>query len=180
MASSQNGWPVLAARTSGSHPRLRIWTVPGTDPVVRVLLRDGSAGFLLVWAALWWHEKLDRIDRPHPKDDWGWADRSIRGATTTSNHASGTALDVDATEHPLGVRGTLLSAKALRLRWVLRVRLRGVLRWGGDYANRADEMHLEVDAPLERCETVARRLMRGRRGKAILDANPGARQVILS
>jgi hypothetical protein len=34
----------------------------------------------------------------------------------------------------------------------------GVVRWGGDYKNRADEMHFEIDAGQEEVARVAERL----------------------
>ena len=56
----------------------------------------------------------------------------------------------------------------------------GAIRWGGDYQNRRDSMHFEINAPLARCEQVARRLLDSPRGKRLLAANPGQKEVILS
>lgn len=184
MATSYNGYQVLPTPTYTGWPRLRRWLVPGTKVILPV--RDGSVGFLLVFIASWMHETINRIDQPHPADDWGWAFRAVRGQTSGySCHASGTAVDLDATEHVLGRRGTfryLVRGKLAeaRLRWFLRARIRGAVRWGGDYQNRADEMHFEVMAPIERCEVIARHLMNTDRGRRILAANPGAKGVILS
>lgn len=191
MPNSQNGYAVFTApRYDGPLPRLRAWKVPGTSPQVTLPVRDGSVGFLLTYIALWMHERIEPIDKPHPKDDWGYAFRAIRGQENGySNHASGTAVDIDATQHPLGVGGTfrylVRSGRGrvmaeTRIRWFLRARLKGTVRWGGDYNSRKDEMHFEVMAPIERCEAVARKLMRTKRGRAILDANPGAEKAILA
>ena len=174
---SQNGWPVLSAVSSGPHPRLRSWLVPGTD--VRLLLRDGSAGFLLIFVASWVHENLEPIDVGQIRDDWGWASRPVRGSTSViSNHASGTALDYNALRHVLGRAGTW--AQAARLRLWLRRRLGATVRWGGDYVHRKDEMHFELAGGLADAERVARRLARTRRGRRVLAVNPGAGKVIHS
>ncbi len=176
MSLSQNSWPVIAStRTTGTHPRLRKWIIPGTGR--HLYARDGSAGFLLALLALWFHDRIEALDGG-VWDEWGWANRPVRGASVASNHASGTAVDLNATRHPLGARGTFsrrLAYARIRRRLVY---MGGVLRWGGDYSLRADEMHFEVIRPLGDCERVARRLCRTRRGRLVLAANPGAEEVI--
>lgn len=179
MATSQNGWPALSPSSS----KLYTWHIPTRSGLVRVRLRNGSAGFLLAHLILW---LSDRIEPVHGRtlDDWGYAYRPIRGATRLSNHSSGTAADVNALRHVLGRRGTFGyrvrgKVAAWRIRRALRV-YRGCIRWGGDYRGRADEMHFEINASLSRCERRARFLMRGRRGRRILRANPSQRRVILS
>lgn len=183
MATSQNGFSVFETpRTSGSLPRLRKWVIPGSGR--HFLIRDGSVGFLLAFFALFWHEKINDLSRPGTVwDEWGWAFRPIRGQSSGfSNHASGTAVDLDATAHPLGVPilRTFKPWQIAKIRWGVR-RFRRALRWGGEWS-RPDGMHVEI-APgvgLQRCERIARRLVDTPRGKRLLDANPGARQVILS
>lgn len=178
MSTSQNGYPVLEVRYDGPLPRLRRWVIPGTGR--HLILRDGSAGFVLLHLALWLHETVERIDHG-VWDEWGWASRPVRGSsTTTSNHASGTACDLNATLHPLGKRGTFSPAQAKRIRRRLRIMYLGMVRWGGDYRIRADEMHFELVRPLGSVERLARGLMRTKRGRRILAANPGAREVIES
>ena len=174
MATSQNGWPVAE---SASSSLLHKWVIPGTGR--HFLLRKGSAGFLLAHWILWFHEKIERIDGGQ-WDDWGWAFRAIRGQSSGfSNHASGTAVDLNAPKHWLGKRGTFLSWQYIKMRARL-AWFRGTLRHGIDYQNRADEMHVEINASLSRCEKRARKLMDTPRGKRILEANPGQRAVILS
>lgn len=179
--TSANGYPVLFDnRTTGDLPRLRKWVIPGTGR--HLFLRDGSAGFLLVHFALWWHERIGRLDAPGaPWDEWGWDVRPIRGKTTGySNHASGTACDLDATRHPLGVPilRTFNAVQVARIRRRIKT-YRGVLAWGGEWS-RPDGMHIEVALPLSKAEEQARRLSSSPRGLRILDANPGARKVIFS
>jgi hypothetical protein len=54
------------------------------------------------------------------------------------------------------------------------------IRWGGDYEGRKDEMHFEINRSLSICEKLARQLTRTPRGKKILEANPGQREIIFS
>ena len=174
MAISQNGFPALPSGDMTLHK----WVVPGTDRYF--VLRNGSAGFLLCHLILWYHETIQRLNlKGDVWDEWGYAFRPIRGTTTfISNHASGTAVDLNATRYPLG---TTVMARWRRARIRLRLALyAGCIRWGGDYEGRKDEMHFEIDRPLKGCEKIAKRLMNTPRGKRILAANPGQRKVILS
>lgn len=174
MSTSQNGWPALAYRSDLLHK----WKVPGADR--HFLLRNGSAGFVLCHFILWFHESVQRLNlKGHVWDEWAHAFRDIRGySTNLSNHASGTAVDLNATLYPLGTM--------LMKRWrILKIRARlllyrGAIRWGGDYEGRKDQMHFEINRPLPGVERVARRLMNTPRGKRILAANPGQRRIILS
>jgi hypothetical protein len=171
---SQNGWPVLEAGDKHLHR----WVLPGTERAFT--LRDGSAGFLLMHLALFLDEKVEPIDREKVWDDWGWAVRPIRGQSTGySNHAAGCAIDYNAAKHPLGTTGnwTPKQVKAIHDRLKM---YKGTIRWGADYTGRKDPMHFEINADLAACERVARKLIDTPRGKRILDANPGQRQVVLS
>ena len=176
MATSQNGWPALSGYGS---EQLCTWTIPARTGTSRITLRNGSAGFLLCHFMLWYAEKIEPLAGP-VLDDWGYAYRPVRGyETTLSNHSSGTAADMNATRHPLGVHGTFTDRQARRIRRRLRI-YRGALRWGGDYTGRIDAMHIELNVPLPVAEQVARRLMNGPRGKRLLAANPHQKGVILS
>lgn len=174
MANSQNGWPAF---TSPGATKLHKWVVPGTNR--HFVLRNGSAGFLLCHFILWYHEAIHKLDEAGSVwDEWAWAFRAVRAGSDLSNHASGTAVDLNATKYPLG---TTLMAKWRKTK--IRARLlfyRGCIRWGGDYNSRKDEMHFEINRPLSACERRARRLMNTPRGRRILDANPNQRAVILS
>jgi len=67
----------------------------------------------------------------------------VRGSTDTlSNHSSGTAIDLNATQHPLGKVGTFPDEKIPMIRALAK---KYGLKWGGDYRNRKDEMHFEIE-----------------------------------
>ena len=177
MSTSQNGWPAL----SGSSKLLHRWVIPARTGEVTLTLRNGSAGFILAHVALWLAESVVPIFGKL-LDDWGYAYRPVRGySTTLSNHSSGTAMDINATKHPLGKVGTwpVRQARKIHARLAWRA-YRRAIRWGGDYHGRKDEMHFEINVSLRVCERVAKRLMRTRRGKRLLKANPGQKAVILS
>jgi hypothetical protein len=170
MPHSQNGWPVLRPESW----LLYTWELPGGT---RLRARNGSAGFLLMHLALWFDQRLEDLDEPL-LDDWGHAYRPVRGYSTWSNHASGTAIDLNATDHPLAADHTFTQAeeRAIHERLAL---YDGCIRWGGDYQTRIDAMHFELDRDLETCERVARRLLDSPRGRRILRDNPDQRKVIL-
>lgn len=180
MPNSQNGYPVIAPNDPDA-PRLRRFVVPTendpTTPDTVIPLRDGSTGFLLVWLALWFNVKIEMLWQAQ-LDDWGYAYRVIAGSDTYSNHASGTAEDLNATKHGRGLH-TYTKRQRFLLGWVLRFRLRGCIVGGYTWSN-PDDMHFEIAKNLSTCEARARKLMGTKRGKAILAANPGLREVILS
>lgn len=143
MASvSQNGWSAI---TSGTSPLMRSF------PWVTGRVRTGDVYAVFDYLARRFDAEVEPITRAH---SWGWAYRDIRGATRLSNHASGTAVDFNAPKHPLGARGTFSSAQVRALRSILAA-LGGVVRWGGDYSGRADEMHFEINASSARVAQVA-------------------------
>ena len=173
MSTSQNHWPALAS----SSPLLTTWQLPGGG--TRLRLRNGSAGFLLVHLALWFDKKLEDLDEP-VLDDWGYAYRPVRGySSTLSNHSSGTAMDLNATDHPLGVDHTFTVKEIAAIHERLKL-YAGTIRWGGDYSGRKDAMHFEINATIGACEKRARALLDSPRGERILKLNPGQRAVILS
>ena len=134
-ATSQNGWTVIP---SGTDKRLvRIPRILGR-------VRKGDVAVIFEDLVTYFDEHVEDVDQG--EDDWGYAFRSIRGQSSGySNHASGTAIDLNATQHPLGARGTFSDAQEKRIRVMLKERYLGKIRWGGDYQNRADEMHFEIN-----------------------------------
>jgi hypothetical protein len=139
---SQNGWTVI---TSSSSAKLATYKVPGTKH--GLVLRKGDAGVLLVDFANWYNKHVEKLSLYKAGDDYGWSYRKIRGSSTTySNHASGTAIDLNATRHPLNT--TAAHSFTKKQIAAIHTRLRhysGVIRWGGDYSGRKDPMHFEIN-----------------------------------
>ena len=97
---------------------------------------------LLVALAADWHKLVEPIDAG-TLDTWGYAFRPIRGQTETlSNHSSATAIDFSANAHPLGQRNTFTNEQEVIIRQIV---AKYGCKWGGDYKNRADEMHVEIN-----------------------------------
>ncbi|NBV36972.1 MAG: M15 family peptidase [Bacteroidetes bacterium] len=134
MASSQNGWPASPDRKAIDIISIE---VPGCETKFAVC-RKVAPIFKAFLAEF--NERVEKIDKG--KDDWGYAFRQVRGSTDMlSNHASGTAVDVNATKHPLGVEDTFTDAQRKTIRELCD---KYGLRWGGNYVRRVDEMHFEI------------------------------------
>lgn len=149
MLTSHNGWPASA---KPEEIGIKSYPIPGT----KIKLRCAEAvAPLLIGLATEFHELIEPIDEGG-LDDWGYAFRPIRGeATKLSNHSSGTALDLNATQHPLGKVGTfplekVPMIKALAKKW-------GCI-WGGDYRNRKDEMHFEIGINAAKVEALIKKI----------------------
>jgi hypothetical protein len=176
MAISENGWRTVEATS----PWLYTWRIPCKGGTVEIRMLRGSVGFLLALAVMLWDARIEPV-YGKVKDDWGWAARPIRGQTTLlSNHYSGTAVDINAMRHNLGAVGTVLRTALWRM--ILATRFRNLLRWGGDYHNRKDEMHVEIKpgVGMAQCEARAKRLMKTKKGKHLLSLNPSQVKVINS
>lgn len=133
---SYNGYP---ASKDPNEIDIKPYPVKGTD---RKLRCAESVGPLLAAFAAEFHELIEPIDEG-TFDDWGYAFRMVRGTTDKlSNHASGTAIDLNAAKHPLGKVGTFPAEKVPMIRALAK---KYGLKWGGDYVNRKDEMHFEIE-----------------------------------
>lgn len=136
MLKSYNGYP---ASKDPDEIRITSYPVKGTS---RKLKCAESVGPLLAAFAAEFHTLIEPIDEG-TFDDWGYAFRMVRGSTDRlSCHSSGTAIDLNATKHPLGKVGTFPAEKVPMIRALAK---KYGLKWGGDYKGRADEMHFEVE-----------------------------------
>lgn len=159
MATSQNGYRANDRTLVSSR------LVPGTTR--KMTVRNGPAGDLLLWVAAQFDKLVEDIEQG-VLDDWGYAERTIRGdSTTLSNHASGTAIDLNATAHPLGTAPTANYSKdeIANIRAIVAL-TEGCVRWGGDYTGRKDGMHFEInDGVTEaRCAQVLAKLTKSTTG----------------
>lgn len=164
MRYSQNGWPVIERETL-----TRSWVIPGADRTMK--LADGAAGFVLAWWTLWFHDRVEPLSEGG-YDDWGWALRLIADSTTISNHASGTAVDLNSLKHPVGSAET----RTFTLEQIDRINRRlafvqNVIRWGGNYSTTTDAMHFEINADPATVAAVCELLKLTPRGEALAAAN---------
>ena len=133
--TSPNGWPASENRKALG---IETFTVPGTK--TRFACAKAVAPILVSFAKDF-HELVEPIDEGQ-LDDWGYAFRQTRGSDRIlSNHASGTAVDLNATKHPLGKSNTFTKDQTNTIQLLL---VKYGLSWGGNYKRRKDEMHFEI------------------------------------
>ena len=136
MLTSYNGYP---ASKDPNEIGIKSYPVKGTD---RKLKCAKSVGPLLAAFAAEFHDLIEPIDEG-TFDDWGYAFRMVRGSTDRlSCHSSGTAIDLNATKHPLGKYDTFPAEKVPMIRALAK---KYGLKWGGDFKSRPDDMHFEVE-----------------------------------
>jgi len=135
---SANGW---AASKDKAEIGIKSFAVPGTT--LKLQCAEAVAPLLIGFTAEF-HSLIEHIDEGG-LDDWGYCYRDVRGNVgKLSNHSSGTAIDLNATQHPLGKFGTFPNEKVPMIRALAK---KYGLIWGGDYHNRKDEMHFEIALP---------------------------------
>jgi len=133
---SDNGWP---ASKDPAEIGIKSYPIPGTGIKIRCAEKVAP---LLVALCTDFHKLVEPINEGS-LDDWGYNFRIIRNSTDNvlSNHASGTAVDLNANDHFLGKRETFTMEQETTVR---QIAAKYGCRWGGDYKNRADEMHFEI------------------------------------
>lgn len=152
MPNSYNGFPVTQDQSL-------LKTLPGISGKVRA----GHIWTIFDWLVQQYNARVETINA---KDSWGYSYRKVRGGSSSwSNHASGTAVDFNATRHPFKTAGTM-TAKQRQVCHQLMAESGQVLKWLEDY----DEMHWEIrrgttDAQL-------RKLAEKITGKKILPTGP--------
>lgn len=131
---SQNGYvacdPSLIAK----------YTVPGTS--VTVNLRKGDVSVVLLHFMEWFNANVQKLRQ---SDTGGYNPRVIAGSHTLSNHASGTAVDLDWDSHPQGRRNAGFSAAQVTAIHKQLEFYGGAIRWGNDYTGTPDAMHFEIN-----------------------------------
>ena len=153
MKKSQNGWP---ASPDQKEIGIKEFKIKNTDRKMRL---QKDAGVILAAFAAEFHAQVEPIDEG-VFDDWAYAYREVRGSDSDlSNHSSGTAIDLNATKHPLHAENTFTKQQAAKIRELCK---KYGLRWGGDYSKRKDEMHFEIiETPDEVNERIKNMKLKG-------------------
>jgi hypothetical protein len=147
LANSQNGW---AAGDTGVLDRN--FTVAGVTFPGGV--RRGDVSVVLRYVA----EQVNaRVEPLVAGWCWGYNYRPVTGGGSLSNHSSGTAIDVNAPDHPYGKRDTFTPEQRAVIRQIL-AEVGGAVRWGGDYSGNRDDMHFEINVSAAEVANVAARL----------------------
>jgi len=133
--TSPNGWPASEDRKALG---IETFAVPGTK--IKFACAKAVAPILVSFAKDF-HELVEPIDQGQ-LDDWGYAFRQTRGSDRIlSNHASGTAIDLNAIKHPLGKSNTFNKDQRNTINLLI---TKYGLTWGGNYKRRKDDMHFEI------------------------------------
>ena len=139
MTASYNGWPGIE---SSSDPRLTV-----IEPVKnrKFRVRAGDVATVFEWLIKRFHNEVEPIDQGQ-LDDWSYNYRKVVGGNTLSNHASATAVDLNATKHPFNTRATsnFTAGQIAAIRRILadaKVNGQDVLRWLDGH----DPMHFEIN-----------------------------------
>lgn len=156
MRRSPNGWTVINSTQLDRKP------FPGTKIIPVPGVRKGDVATVLHYVGSEFNKKVERLKNP---GCWGWANRRVLGFWVISNHASGTAIDLNAPQHPQFRRGTFSASQVREIRKILKF-CDGVVRWGGDYRLRKDEMHFEINATSGRVDKLAEKIKRGSKPKS--------------
>lgn len=150
MPNSINGWEVLD-NPPWSDPRLDTKAIPGVPSRKLKLRREVLPLFLAL--AKDYHDTIEPIDQGE-LDDWSYSYRDARFSTSWSDHASGTAIDLNASKEGwLGMNNYSWwanpsrhrAAKAIKDRYEV-VMWGGSTDFGGDYRNgpTVDWMHWAI------------------------------------
>jgi hypothetical protein len=133
--TTYNGYPASKDRAEIG---IQSYAIEGSK--VKIACAESVAP-LIVGFCKEFNELIEPIDAG--ADDWGYCFRMVRGTTDKlSNHSSGTAIDLNASKHALGKVGTFQAEKVPMIRALAK---KYGMAWGGDYRNRKDEMHFEIN-----------------------------------
>jgi hypothetical protein len=147
---SQNGWPAAPNLAT------RRLVVNGVSfaPGIR---DDDDVHTVLRYVVEQYAARVEPLRSP---GCWGWSYRANRNdPNSRSNHASGTAVDVNAPAHPNGVptARTFTAAQIAEVHAIL-AEVHGAVRWGGDYHGTPDAMHFEINTDAATLHGVAEEL----------------------
>lgn len=144
MTTSYNGYPASPDPSAIGIVPLSVAgrTFPGG-------VKKGAVATVLKYVAAHMHWRVESLYYGEDRDDYGYAyRRNVNNPSVFSCHASGTAIDVNATSHPNGKANTFTYAQVKAIRHILKETGYAV-HWGGDFSSGPkDEMHFEI-APLD-------------------------------
>lgn len=140
MPKTENGWNVIEDQ---SDKQLTVVRLAGSNVPLRV---HRDAARLLAYVAVRFDKEvlpLKKNNKPGFQDDGGYNLRKIDGSSTYSNHASGTAIDLNWQSFPMFKRK--MTNKQVEACRAIVADCEGLITWGGDYRpSRVDQMHFEV------------------------------------
>jgi len=133
--TSPNGWPASEDRQTIG---IQSFVIPGIK--TKIACAKAVAPLLINFCKEF-HELVEPINEGQ-LDDWGYAFRMTKSSDRVlSNHASGTAIDLNAIKHPLGKSNTFNKDQRNTINLLI---TKYGLNWGGNYKKRKDDMHFEI------------------------------------
>ena len=137
--TSYNGWTV---GTPGSVIGIGSYPVPGTSIVLQV--RSGDVAKVLIYVAQRFNAEVETLLRGQCG---GYEYRAnVNNPSVWSNHASGTAIDLNWQQHPNGSPIPSVPQQTAAVRSILAF-CGSVVYWGQDYRGTVDGMHFEINVP---------------------------------
>jgi hypothetical protein len=135
---SQNKWQVFK---DSSDKKLTVVRLAGSNVPLRL---HKDAAKLLAYVAVRFDNEVSKLklnNKPGFQDDGGYSFRKIGSSNVYSNHASGTAIDLNWQKFPMFKRN--MSKKQIEACSNIVADCEGLIRWGGFYRN-VDQMHFEI------------------------------------
>jgi hypothetical protein len=152
MPKSINGWTVIEKWDAA-----RLLTIPVPNANRRLTVRRSVAPLFAALAADY-HRWVRPIDKG-TVDEGGWNPRQARNASAWSNHASGTAVDINWSEEGAqnSTVGRLFFANPKNLAGIVRILkiYSPVIFWGGNWRNFKDYMHFEIAPGVTQAQVTA-------------------------
>lgn len=148
---TENGWDQI------SSDMLDKSNIPGT--IAPMETRKGDVTTILKGWCLWYDRNVQDIEFNYSggRDDWGW---SATNSVWNSNHLSGTAVDINATQWPMGSY-RMPQWMVDKIREGLRL-FEGTVFWGRDWGGAStDEMHFQIQGNAQQIAPFAQKLRDG-------------------
>jgi hypothetical protein len=139
MSKSENGWDVIKDQ---SDKKLIVVRLAKSDIPLRL---HKDAAKLLAYVAVRFDKEVSPLrlnNKPGFQDDGGYSFRKIENSIKFSNHASGTAIDLNWQKFPMFRRN--MTKKQVEACRAIVESCEGLVRWGGEYRTNVDQMHFEV------------------------------------
>lgn len=115
-------------------------------------IRGGDVQVIFTYLVQQLHERVEPIELYPPGDEWGYAYRdNVNNPGQLSCHASGTAIDYNATRHPNQILYTWTREQSLEIHQIIDDELDGIVKWLEGW----DEMHFEIRGTAEQVKAVA-------------------------
>lgn len=136
---SQNKWVVIK---DSSDKKLTVVRLAGSNVPLRL---HKDAAKILAYVAVRFDKEVSKLklnNKPGFQDDGGYSFRKIGNSNVYSNHASGTAIDLNWQKFPMFKRN--MNKKQVEACRAIVADCQGLIRWGGDYKTSVDQMHFEI------------------------------------